>query len=452
MDRSYRLSELSRGALILCAGMFVASSLAPTADASTLQILHSFCSQAGCADGLDPSAGLIADASGNLYGTAAEGGKHGDGVVFELIRKPHGKWAYKVLHSFCRAQGCGDGSTPLAPLIADAAGDFYGTTELGGVGQGVVFELVPGTKPGKWKLRVLHAFCRQALCPDGSSPQAALSYAGAASGVPYDGVSPLYGTAPGGGANDGGVAFQLSPVAGTMKWRQSVIYDFCSQGGSACTDGSAPQGALLVDASSQLFGTTPGGGQNAGGTVFRLRPKARTAHWAQTVLHDFCGEAGCTDGKEPLAGVLMDAGGKLFGTTLVGGTNCPKETCGVVFKLSNRSANSPYAVLYDFCSQADCADGSGTQGGLLMDASGDLFGTASQGGGNDIDDGGVGGGAVYELTGSTLQTLYSFCAQPACADGEYPHSGIIADASGNLFGTTLRGGAAGSGTVFELTP
>lgn len=149
----------------------------------------------------------------------------------------------------------------------------------------------------------------------------------------------------------------------------------------------------------------------------------------------------------------MDAAGNLFGTTLVGGKSCPKETCGVVYAFKGNKTR-PFHVLYDFCSVSDCADGSGPTGNLLLGDSGELFGTASQGGGNDIDQDQVGGGVVFQLTGTAYQKLYAFCARSSCKDGQYPNGTIVRDAGGNIFGTTLLGGSGTKpgGVVFELEP
>jgi uncharacterized repeat protein (TIGR03803 family) len=228
------------------------------------------------------------------------------------------------------------------------------------------------------------------------------------------------------------------------------MHDFCTK--PKCTDGSTPHAPLMADGSGTLFGTTSAGGKHQNGTIFELLANANQTRWTVHVLYSFCSVAGCTDGREPVAGVMEDASGNLFGTTLVGGTSCPKETCGVVFRLDPET--QAYTTRYDFCALSDCADGSGPRGDLAMDSSGNLYGTTTQGGGNDIDDGAVGGGTIFQLNGTILQTLHSFCALSACSDGEYPQDGLIRDSAGNLFGTTLRGGtgANSGGTVFELVP
>lgn len=437
-------ARISHGLLV---AVFTVAGAVASGQAATLRTLHSFCSATGCADGLDPNAGLATDAAGNLYGTTAEGGHRGDGVAYELVRsKSH--FQFRVIHTFCQRSGCADGNGPQAGLIVDTNGNLYGTTAGGGTGSGVVFELSPKETGKRYSLKVLYTFCSVTSCTDGASPQARLTYAGAATGALYDGTSPLYGTATAGGANNGGVAFQLAPRGN--KWRLTVMHDFCTK--PKCADGSAPHAPLTIDGSGTLFGTTTGGGKNSNGVVFELVPNANRAKRSEQVLYSFCSASGCTDGREPVAGVIEDASGNLFGTTLVGGTSCPKETCGVVFTLDPEI--QAYATRYDFCALSDCADGSGPRGDLAMDSSGNFYGTTTQGGGNDIDDGAVGGGTIFQLNGTILQTLHSFCAVSACADGEYPQDGLIRDSAGNLFGTTLRGGsgANSAGTVFELIP
>jgi uncharacterized repeat protein (TIGR03803 family) len=426
---------------------FAATAFAAPAHSATLRTLHSFCSASGCTDGLEPNAGLTADASGNLYGTTAEGGKRGDGVAYKLTHARNG-FKFEVIHTFCNEKACKDGNQPLAGLIADNNGNLYGTTAAGAAGSGVVFELSPKPDSRRYSLKVLYTFCPVAGCADGAAPAARLTYSGAATGALYDGVSPLYGTTTAGGAGNMGTAFRLAPH--NNRWRLTVMHDFCAK--PKCADGATPRTPLTIDGSGTLFGTTAAGGKAQDGTVFELVPNARQTKWAERVLYSFCSASGCTDGRDPVGHLIEDATGDLFGTSLTGGTSCPKETCGVVFRVD--PAVPSYATRYDFCSLSDCTDGSGPQGELAMDSSGNLYGTTTQGGGNDIDQSGVGGGTIFQLDGTILQTLHSFCALSACADGEYPQDGVLRDANGNLFGTTLRGGTGtnSGGTVFELLP
>jgi uncharacterized repeat protein (TIGR03803 family) len=421
-----------------------------SATASTLTTIYSFCPQADCTDGAFPQAALIMDASGNLYGTTPAGGDvgtdgHREGTVFELIPNANKTaWTFKRLHSFCAKKNCSDGAEPTASLILDTNGNLYGTTSFGGVeGRGNVFELSPTGH--KWSLKVLHEFCKAGAtgCTDGVEPNRALTYAGAASGLPYDGTSPLYGVTPSGGSfphgstPDAGTVFVLKPGAGG-KWSERVVYSFCANAG--CNPRlPTPSSALVVDASGKLYGTTSDDGFN--GNVFRLASNARGTHWTETTPYTFCALAQCADGQAPEGDTLfLDGSGNLYGTTEEGGNN---TSSGVVFKLN--PAGPTLTVLYDFCSQSSCADGGFPLAGVIMDSSGNLFGTTS-GGGSARQ------GTVFELSDGGYQTLYSFCSLTNCTDGSDPEAGLIADASGNLFGTTISGGANGSGTVFEVLP
>jgi uncharacterized repeat protein (TIGR03803 family) len=444
-------------------------------------VLYNFCSQGGvyCTDGIQPSAGLIVDASGNLYGTTNGGGSAnssdcnvgscGYGTVFKL--SPSGSdYTKTVLYNFCSQTNCTDGATPYAGLIEDAAGDLYGTTYNGGAnGGGTVFKLTPSGNG--YTESVLYNFCSQsqgsAACTDGVNPQA---------GVIQDSSGNLYGTTNLGGTGvplvDGayayGTVFMLAPSGSGYNY--AVLYNFCPPSSTAfCTDGAAPNAALIEDASGNLYGTTVLGGTGthalecAGlgcGTVFKLSPNS--GGYVETVLYNFCSQGGsnCTDGAYPYgAGLIEDASGNLYGTTSAGGVNsCDNPGCGTVFRLApNGDGGYTESVLHSF----DGADGVSPDAGLIEDASGNLYGTTSNGGtGLSWECEGCSSGTVFELSpsgnGYTETVLYSFCSEGGtqCTDGAVPMAGVIQDASGNLYGTTEFGGANGIdwGTVFKLSP
>ena len=403
-----------------------------------LHTLYSFCAQSGCADGQEPSAGLVADAAGNLYGTTLFGGDAGVGVVFELVRKGQ-KYRYKRLYSFCAQSGCADGSDAEAGLIIDTAGNLYGATMAGGPNDGgVVYELK--ARHGAWTYSVLYAFCALSDCTDGREPQAGLSYAGKESGLAYDGSSALYGTASQAGANKQGTAFALTP--GAPLWSEQVLYAFCAQPG--CADGADPTAPLTVDGSGHLFGTTYFGGGANMGTLFEI------AGTAETVLHSFCSSANCSDGAFPEAGVHLDGAGNLYGTTFGGGRkskHCDDigvAGCGTVYAFS-----STQNALYDFCVKKNCSDGGYPLAGVIVDASSKLWGATLYGGGHGDA---PGAGTLFTFDGGE-QVLYRFCAKADCADGQGPEGDLLIDGAGDIFGTTLFAGANGTGgTVFELTP
>ena len=279
---------------------------------------------------------------------------------------------------------------------------------------------------------VLHNFCTQANCPDGDTPMA---------GLTEDASGNFYGTASYGGSHTGtcpspsgcGLIFKLDKSG-----NYSVLYNFCSQ--TSCADGETPQAGLTIDASGNLYGTTLYGGThridpnaNGGGTVFKVDSAGN-----YTVLYSFCSQANCADGYLTYAGVIADAFGNLYGTTTSGGA----YGYGTVFKLNSAGT---YSVLHNFCSQANCADGGIPEAGLIVDASGNLYGTAYAGGAESA-------GTVYKLDSTgNFTVLYAFCSATNCADGGQPLTSLIKDASGNLYGTTsLSGGGYGDGTVFKL--
>ena len=443
---SYRLvAWINR--LALTAVLLAAAASWSGASAYTLTTLRHFCTLRSCTDGQYPQSSLIADAAGALYGTTYQGGEFGYGTIYQLARNPKtGKFVYRVLYSFCSQAGCSDGAYPTGPLIIDTAGNLYGTTNQGGISnKGVAFELAINSAKRIPAFKVLHAFGSQS--GDGFAPYGGLTYLGAASGIPYDGASPLFGATADGGANAGGTAFELTNDGGS--WSETIIYNFCSKVVGVCRDGRNPSGGLIVDGSGELFGTAQFGGQYGHGIIFKLEQDAGS--WTETVLHSFCAEANCTDGQYPSSTLVMDGAGNLFGTSPYGGT-ANGGCCGFIYKLVPRGTLSPFTIAYEFCDKVNCLDGANPSGTLIVDSSGNLLGTTDTGGGHNIDGSHLGGGTVFSLSGSSLKTLYAFCARVNCLDGKYPVAGLIMDPAGNLFGTTSAGGKYGVGTAFELAP
>ena len=236
-------------------------------------------------------------------------------------------------------------------------------------------------------------------------------------GLIMDGAGNLYGTTAGGGTNGYGTVFTIN-AAGT----ESVVYSF--KGGT--TDGDSPFGQLVMDSAGNLYGTTSGGGANGDGTVFKI-----TAAGTESVLHSFVG--GTTDGQQPIAGLVMDSAGNLYGTTSFGGENDD----GTVFKIS---AGGTASILYSF--KGGTTDGKVPDSGVIMDGAGNLYGTTSMGGAN-------GDGTVYEISAAgTESILHFFDGYPT--DGQLPWAGLIMDSAGNLYGTTTEGGDNDDGTVFKV--
>jgi uncharacterized repeat protein (TIGR03803 family) len=397
------------------------------------QILYSFCPASGCSDGEGPFAPLIFDAAGNLYGTTEEGGAYGSGMVFELSPGVHGGWTEKVLHSF-NNDGT-DGYSPTSGLVFDAAGNLYGTTTVGGVYDwGSVFELVAGVG-GQWTEHVLHSFQNDGN--DGTVP-----FLGT---LIFDGSGNLYGTTTQGGGGQGctfgcGTVFELTPGA-NGQWTEKILHRFVGD------DGSQPQSGLIWDTHGNLYGTTWAGGTAGFGAVFELSPGVN-GEWQEKVLHSFLNND--QDGTSPLAALIFDANGNLYGTTKWGGTG----GAGTVFELmrvsSAASAQWPERVLHSF--QDNGADGFLPYASLAMDAAGNLYGTTYDGGASRSC-GAAGCGTVFVLVpnmqGQWIEhLLHSF----SILDGSNPLAGLIFDPNGNLYGTTGNGGSYGGGTVFEIVP
>jgi uncharacterized repeat protein (TIGR03803 family) len=339
----------------------------------TETVLYNFCSQTNCTDGEFPPASLIFDAAGNLYGTTNEGGTHGGGTVFELTPIVGGGWTETVLYNFCSQTNCTDGEFPLAGLIFDAAGDLYGTTWEGGAyGVGTVFELTP-TAGGGWTEQVLHSFNGG----DGSYP-----YLG---GLIFDAAGNLYGTTLWGGAYPSvGTVFELTPTAGGG-WTEQVLHSFNG------ADGFNPEDSLVFDAAGNLYGTTYEGGGYGYGTVFELTPTAGGG-WTEQVLHSFDNNG--TDGFYPEASLIFDAAGNLYGTTQAGGTSTCDGGCGTVFELRPTVGGGwTEQVLHSFGSGGD---GAFPLAGLIFDRVGNLYGTTGGGGANQCA--GSSCGTVFELT------------------------------------------------------
>ena len=241
--------RFSVGLRAILAVFTVALSVTSTS-AATEKKLHNFIRNG--TDGVIPFAGLIFDTAGNLYGTTALGGDHGDGTVFELTPLEGGGWTEKKLHNFYK-NGT-DGFYPEAGLIFDAAGNLYGTTSWGGDHRaGTVFEMMPNGSGG-WTEKVLYSF--------GNGTDGAYLYAG----LIFDTAGNLYGTTSGGGDYGGGTVFELTPQEGGG-WTEKKLHNFYYG-----TDGSGPFASLIFDAEGNLYGTTTYGGSHNGGTVFEITP------------------------------------------------------------------------------------------------------------------------------------------------------------------------------------
>jgi uncharacterized repeat protein (TIGR03803 family) len=402
---------------------------------------------------LYPSGGLMVDSRGDLFGVAYRSSNEDyNGTVFELIPSATDTWTEEAIYLFPQR----DGDYPNGDLIADSVGNLYGVAKDSGENTnclpsyycGVAFRLSP-LQGGTWQYDILYDFSLSAsVVGAGGGP------AGPTSGLVFDSSGNLYGTTQEGGPygswGDGAV-FKLSPTA-SGPWQETTLYEF----GGVPNDGILPVSKLLFDSAGNLYGTTTTGGRRPidcncyGGTIFELSPQT-DGTWRETQLYTF---KGGIEGSEPLAGLVWDQSGNLYGTTAEGGgsPNCEYGAgCGTVFKLApNGNGTWTETTIYTFSG----FDGQYPRASLIFDSAGNLYGTASGGGSK-------GNGVVFRLvqngSGWTETTLYNF---KGSTDGAEPLSDLTFDSDGNLYGTTFSGartncdyfGTIGCGTVFRLTP
>jgi uncharacterized repeat protein (TIGR03803 family) len=365
--------------LLICSVFFCAASLSGSAHAQTPRILHLFCDAFGqvCAQGSDPAGSLIRDKAGNLYGTTFWGGTPGCnenlgcGTVFRLA--PDG--TLTVLYTF---KGGSDGGNPWDRLTRDGDGNLYGAALC--CGNGIVFKLAPdGTET------VLHAFGSG----DGSQPRGSLL---------RDKKGNLYGVTRGGEGN----VYKLTPGGKVI-----VLYTFCQQAG--CADGELPNEGLVADDAGNFYGTTNEGGNGGivpAGTVFEV-----TSDRKEKVLWNFCSRQACDDGEFPLAGLIRDKSGNLYGTTQYGGG------VGGVFKLAPDGTET---VLHAFSG----GDGINPECRLAMDKNGNLYGTT-------ILEGANGAGTAFKVApDGSFTKLLNFPRTMQFA------SGLLLGRDGMLYGTT----------------
>ena len=383
-----------------------AASMAQTASPPTFSLLYQFKSGR---DGSSPYSNLILDPQGNLYGTTLIDGAYSNGTVFKVT--PAGKET--VLHSFTGTGG--DGANPVAPLIRDAAGNLYGTTEYGGLygacgpnGCGTVFKIDPAGKE-----TVLYRFTGIPGV-DGMNPQ---------QGLVRDSKGNLYGTTFQGGiysnGNSYGTVFKIDSTG-----KETVLHSF-NPYAPPYNDGAWPLGgSLLRDSAGNLYGTTYLGGLENLGMVFKLAPNG-----SESVLYGF---GGTGDGRFPYGNLVRDAAGNLYGVTMQGGA----FEVGTVFKLD---ANNNETIVHSF---GGSGDGAPPGGGLAIDRAGNLYGTTTEGGSSHF-------GTVFKLdTGGKETALHTFLGK----QGNRPNWGVVRDSKGNLYGTTQYGGAYGGGVVFKIIP
>jgi len=421
------------------------------------QVLYSF--QGGANDGFYPTGGVVFDKAGNLYGTTIGAGSgscapdaNECGLVYQLSppAKKGGTWSETIIVQF-KGEESQDASSPSGGLILDSAGNLYGVTAYGGTGNcvllgtkagcGTVYELSPPQKNGgPWTETILYSFQGG---NDGYFPLGDLT---------FDKAGDLYGATDFGGGKGNscnpyyggncGTVFKLSPPkqkGGT--WSEQVVFSFAGP-----KDGANPNGGLVLDNEGAIYGTTFAGGNSGGecgtagcGTVFELKPPTRREKdWTERQLHLF--KAG-SDGARPYAGVIFDAKGNIYGTTV-----------GTVFRLapsSKKSGEWKQTILWQFNNNAY-----DSQGGLVFDRAHNLYGTTYSG--NAFS------GTIFRVRPPrqngkpwAFSILYGFTGQP---DGAQPDAGLVFGKAGTLYGTTFQGGSgtncgfAGCGTVFKVWP
>lgn len=387
-------------------------------------------------DGQAPQAGLTINSAGNLYGTTwlggpfAAGSNLGWGTLFEIVGTGG---SYANAPSTLVDFNFTNGANPQAGLVADAAGDLFGTTQYGGAsGFGTVFEIARTGSSYANTATILASF-------NGTDGDAPLS------GLIVDAAGDLFGTTEFGGASGDGTVFEITRVGGGYVSTPNTLASFTG------SNGQWPRAGLISDAAGDLFGTTAyggaydigAGGTSGDGTVFEIAKTSSGYASAPTTLANF----NATDGQTPQAGLMIDAAGDLFGTTEFGGTN----DAGTVFEIPKTA--SGYAGTPTTLINFNFTDGEEPQSGLISDAAGNLFGTTAGGGASGL-------GTVFELarTGGGYAGAPTVLANFAGANGSYPVGNLIADSNGDIFGTTYFGGANGysagsngDGTVFEVS-
>ncbi len=387
---------------------------------SKYTIVRTFNASAG---GVLPAGALLMDSAGNLYGADTQGGSTNGGTIFELIPNGQGGFTYKDLYECNNAFDC---TLPVGSLVMDAAGNLYGSSLFGHV-----FE-ISKTSSGTWTASVIHDFGDQVAPP---------------SSLVLDAAGNLYGINPTGGTNNLGYVFELSPSQ--SGWSLTHLHDFRGDDGAATTGNTENQvGGLIVDSTGNLYGATVAGGASKNcsggcGVVFELTNNSGA--WTETVLHSFSGK----DGANPIAPLMMDASGDLYGTASNGGA----KGFGSVFKASRASGAWQTRVLHSFTGAH--LDGEFPDSALVMDPSGNIYGTTEAGGG-DLKSCQVwndnGCGMVFELSPNGAQWRESILkAFSGGTDGAFPQ-GVVLDGNGNLFGVAQAGGRLFEGLVFEISP
>ena len=383
--------------------------------AATQQTIYTF--PPNGANGSNPMGGLIADSAGNLYGTTKTGGAYNFGTVYELLND--GSWTQKVLYNFAGYKNH-DGEYPGAALVIDANANLYGTTLQGGKGGGIAHGSGTAFMLSRnigYRETIIHYFGGQAIFP---------------TGIVMDTSGTLYVTVSQWkmGCCGSILRFFLNKAGA---WAGSVLHNFGAYSG----DGAGPTPGMVLDNSGNLYGTTIGGGANGYGTVFKLTrfTKKKKVTFTESVIYSFS----YAGGANPEAAPVFDSSGNLYGTTVGGGDS---NNDGVVYQLVPGNGTWTENVLHVFGSPGD---GNQTSAGLIFDNAGNLYGTTPQGPSSD--------GVVFELSptqdGPWTETILYTSPQ---GTGGTLNAPLLWDAPQASFFSTTAAGHSGAGTVYEITP
>ena len=411
-----------RQLLLTAALLLSAAVISATLNAQTYTVLHNF---TGGADGHNPQAGLTLNGTSNLFGA-------GNDTVFRL-RQSGMTWLLSPIFDFNGT----DGAVVTGRLTFGPGGALYGGTFSGGIpncydgaGCGLIFSMRPTSSICRstscpWTMTALYQFDPLSRPSDGYSSQG---------GLVFDSAGNIYGTTSSGGLN-GGVVFELCPSGNS--WTETILHSF---GGP---DGYTPTGNMVIDRAGNIIGTTQFGGNGGNcagegcGVIFELTHTS--SGWVESTLHNF----NPSEGALPTGGLISDAAGNLYGTTTVGGTNAG----GTVYELTPSNGDYTYQTLYSSAGPGRY----GPSGLLAIDSSGNLYGATNSQGAFSL-------GNIFKLTRSGGQWVYSDLHDfSGPQDGSYPSDGPTLDPSGNLYGTASEGGngagcPGGCGVVWEITP
>jgi uncharacterized repeat protein (TIGR03803 family) len=407
-------NKLLPASVAISAVVVSALALVMGAQAQTFTTLVNFNGK----NGGESTAPLTQGLDGAFYGTTSAGGANGQGTVFRVSAQD----AVRTLYNFCSQSNCTDGANPRTGMVLAVDGYFHGVTAQGGAdfvdcgptGCGAAFKI-----NASGALNTIYSFCARSNCADGVFPFGGLIQATDLN---------FYGTTNQAGPHSGGgTVFRLS--------RQDVlttIHGFCNR--PNCLDGADSWSTLTQGSDGNLYGTTRSGGAYGNGEVFKITPTGQFS-----VFHSFCPPKNCSDGGNPLAGVIEGSDSNFYGTT---------SSPGTVFKITPQG---DLTTLYLFCRQTDCPDGNYPVAPLIQATDGNFYGTTSNGANPAC---GAGCGTVFSITPQgTLTTLHTFCSQTNCADGGVPDAGLFQGTDGQLYGTTSQGGGrnCNCGTVFSLS-